>query len=67
MQWSGNTPARHCADRNFHGKKVSPDKRKALPTQTRSINSLFGDEINTALHSQDKEKLREELSWEDGE
>ena len=26
MQWSGNTPARHCADRNFH------DRRKAKST-----------------------------------
>ena len=42
MQWSGNTPARHCADRNLHGKKVSPDKRKAFNEAPRKFFNCFG-------------------------
>ena len=42
-----NTKTKRYYDRNFHGKTVSKDKRKGLPTKTRNINVLCGSEINT--------------------
>ena len=40
-----NNKTKRYYDRNFHGKAVSKDKRKGLPTQTWSINPLCGGEI----------------------
>ena len=43
-----NNKTKRYYDRNFHGKAVSKDKRKGLPTKTRNINPLCGSEINTS-------------------
>ena len=43
-----NNKTKRYYDRNFHGKMVSKDKRKGLPTKTRNINPLCGSEINTS-------------------
>ena len=42
-----NNKTKKYYDRDFHGKTVSKDKRKRLPTKTRSTNALCGREINT--------------------